>query len=335
MNYKESIQILEEIRKANKILVNCHRGPDPDSIGSALALGEVLQNMGKEVEIICPSEELYENIDYLKGFEKIKKGINFNSFDFSKYDLLMTLDSSSLDMVTGLKDFKFENDIKVIVIDHHETNTNYGEINLVDKKNTSTGETLFLVFEDWGVILNKDIADSLMTGIVGDTGAFRFPGSNTRTFRVAGELMKLGADKDKAINNLYRSDSFEMIKFYSEVLERFEMDKERKFVWSAVPYSIYEKYSKPVMAKESSASLFSQIVKDTDFGFIAVEQEKDKLAISFRSRTGFDTSIIASRLGGGGHIFASGARIEGLPFDKAVEKLLNTVREIVDEKKSK
>ena len=335
MNYKESIQILEENKKANRILINCHRGPDPDSIGSALALMEVLKNMDKEVEVICPSEELYENVNYLNGFEKIKRGVNFSKFDFSKYDLFLTLDSSSWDMVTGLKNFNPEIKIKIIVIDHHDINTKYGDINLIDSSMTSTGELLFLVLEDWGIKLNSSIADSLMTGIVGDTGAFRFPGSNEKTFRVVSELLKLGADKDKAIHHLYRSDSFETIKFYTEVLSRVEIDKDYKFVWSAVPYSVYEKLGKPVMAKESSASLFSQVVEDTDFGFVAVEQEKNKLAISFRSRTGFDTSKIATYLGGGGHVYASGAKIEGLPFEKAVEKLLISVRRIVDEKNSK
>lgn len=334
MNYEESILILEEIRKVNKILLSCHRAPDPDSIGSALAMSGVIKNMGKEVTIICPSEELYENVNYLKGFESIKKGVDFSKFDFSQYDLFLTLDSSNWEMITGSKDFK-PNNIKIIDIDHHGTNTKYGDICLVDKDVTSTGELLFLIFEDWGINIEKDVASSLMAGIVGDTGAFRYPGSNDKTFRIASELMKIGADKDQAVHHLYRSDSFEMIKFYAEVLSRVEIDRDNKFIWSTVPFSVYERLGRPTFAKESSASLFCQVVEGTNFGFVAVEQEKNKLAISFRSRTGFDTSIIALELNGGGHIYASGAKIEGLPFDEAVEKLLTTVRRIVDEKNIK
>jgi len=72
--------------------------------------------------------------------------------------------------------------------------------------------------------------------------------------------------------------------------------------------------------------LFTQVVDETDFGFLAVELERNRLAISFRSRTGFDTSVIAKSLGGGGHIYASGAKIENMQFDKAVEKLLEVTR---------
>ena len=331
MNYKESQLILDEIKKSNKILLNCHRSPDPDSIGSALALQIGLLSLGKEVEIICPSDELYENVNYLKGYEKIKKSVDFTKFDFSKYDLFITTDSASLSQISRSKDFKMPN-IKTIVIDHHFTNDRYGEINLIDDRTTSVGEMLFLIFEDWGIEINKDISDCLMAGIVGDTGAFRYPGANVRTFKIAERLMELGADKDRAVHELYRSEPFELIKFYGEILLRAQIDNEYGFVWSAIPYDVYEKLGKPSMAKESAASLFAQVVKDTDFGFIALEQEKGKLAISFRSRTGLDTSKIAGELGGGGHIYASGGKVEGLSFDEAVEKVLSVCRKYANKK---
>jgi len=330
MNYPESQLILDEIKKAKRILINCHRSPDPDSIGSALAMRKVLLNIGKQVDVICPSEELYENVNYLEGFDEIKKQIDFRKFKFLNYDLFLTLDSSSWDMVTGLKNFVPQK-IKTITIDHHATNTKYGDINLLDKNVTSVGELLFLIFEDWEIKIDKDIANCLMTGIIGDTGAFRYPGSDEKTFRVTMELMKMGADKDKTIHALYRSEPYELIQFYGEVLSRVKIDKDNKFVWSAIPHEIYKKLGKPSMAKESAASLFAQVVGGTDFGFVAVEQEKDKLAVSFRSRTGLDTSQIAVELGGGGHIYASGARVDG-EFNQAVEKVLAACRKYANKK---
>ncbi len=325
MNYEKSLEILEEVKKANNILLNCHRSPDPDSIGSALAMRQVLLNLGKEVEVVCPTEELPQKLDYLEGFKNIKGGVDFEKFDYSKFDLFLTLDSSSIDQVTGLKENSTK-DVKIITIDHHVTNTKYGEINLLDGKVTSTSELLFSIFEDWGVNISKETADCLMCGIVGDTGAFRYPGAGERTFEIASRLMKLGADKDKAVHVLYRSEPYELIKFYGEVLSRVQIDKEYKFVWSAVPYEIYEKVGKPGMAKESAAGIFAQVVEGTDFGFIALEQEKGKVSVSLRSRSGFNTSDIAVELGGGGHVYASGAKVEGLQFDEAVEKILEVSR---------
>ncbi|OGM30440.1 hypothetical protein A2630_01815 [Candidatus Woesebacteria bacterium RIFCSPHIGHO2_01_FULL_44_10] len=324
MNYSQSKEILEKVKKARKILINCHRGPDSDSIGSALALYQVLEKMGKEVELICPSE-IPAAVKFMPGIEKIRAEVDFAKFNFSKFDLFFTLDSSNWDMVAGDKNIS-QPTIPIIVIDHHKTNTKYGEINLVDENVTSVGELLYYVLEDWGAELNKEIATALLVGIVGDTGAFRFPGTGWPTLNVAGKLMKLGADKDEVVFNIYHSSSLELLKFWGEILKVMEIDEIGKFAWSAIPHEKFVELGSIKDAKETAATTFAQIVDTTEFGFIAVEDEKNSLTISFRSRTGFDTSQIALALGGGGHVYASGARITGLPFDQAVEKVLETCR---------
>ncbi len=329
MNYQESKQILKEIRKANNILINCHRNPDPDSVGSALALYNVLMAMGKTVDVVCASTEIYEPVSYLTGYSKIQKNVDFKQFDHSRYDLFISPDTSTFERVTDNKDIPvFQT--KTVVIDHHKTNTRFGTINLVDDKKTSVGELLFDLFSDWNFEIGKETADCLMVAIVGDTGAFRYPHSTTHTFYVVQKLMEIGADKDRAIFSIYRNDDFNILKFWGEILSRLCIDQERKYVWSAVPYEIFKKYGKPPTGRETAASAFTQTVKDTNFGFIAVEQEKNHLRISFRSRTGFDTSEIASDLGGGGHVYASGGHIENMQFEEAVNYLLKTVNKHCD-----
>jgi len=104
------------------------------------------------------------------------------------------------------------------------------------------------------------------------------------------------------------------------------MDKENRFLWSVIPISIYADFVGADNAKEDVANLFLPIVQDTDFGMVMEEREDDVLAVSFRSRSGFDVSKIAKELGGGGHKAAAGARIEGLPYDEAIEKVLAAAR---------
>jgi len=325
MNYPESQKIFEEIKKAKNILINCHRGPDPDSIGSSLSLKLVLEEMGKKVTVVCVSDELHENVSYLRGYGEIQKSVNYNKLKLTEYDLFISPDSSSIDQVTDMKDFVFDG-IKVITIDHHKSNTGFGNINLVDPVITSVGELLFKIYSDWQVSISKDVANCVMAAMVGDTGAFRYPGVGIDTYKTVISLMEKGADKDFAVQKLYGSEPYELIKFYGEVLALVKMDKENKFVYSAIPYSVFEAAGKPSNAKESAASLFCQIVDNTDFGFIALEKENGKLSVSFRSRSGFDTSKIAVELGGGGHIYASGASVTGLTFDDAVEKVLSVCR---------
>src|SRR3990170_7877078 len=198
MNYKESRLILEEIKKAKRILLSCHRNPDPDSIGSALALKDVLESMDRTVDVICPSKKLDQNVTFLKGFSDIKKDVDFGKFNFSKYDLFVVTDSASWDMASSNKSMSMPQ-IPIVVIDHHHTNERYGRINLVDASASSVGEMLFRIIKDWKFSVNKDTAIAILTGIIGDTGVFKYPNTSKRTFQIASDLIKNGADKEVII----------------------------------------------------------------------------------------------------------------------------------------
>jgi phosphoesterase RecJ-like protein len=266
----------------------------------------------------------------LADYQKIES-IKFSTIDFSKFDLFIVLDSSSWYFASGMKKKDIPN-IPLIVIDHHKTNTKFGDLNLIDANVSSTAEILYLVFKDWGIEINKNMATNLLTGIIGDTGVFKFPGTTARTLAIAKELMTKGADKDKIVFHLYFSLGLNQFKFWGEVLRRMQLDKEHKFVWSAIPYETFIKYGGREDLKESAASMFFQSVKGSDFGVVMLEEEKGKLNVSLRSRTGLDVSLIAAKLGGGGHRYAAGGGVEGLSFDKMVEKVLKIVRKFTKDR---
>jgi len=325
MNYKESTKILEKIKKADNILLNCHRGPDPDSIGSTLAMKLVLEQMGKSVDVICPTKSISKQTDYLTGYKEINLGADFYNFDYTIYDLFITLDTPNVSLLTGV-DKSLDFNIPTVVIDHHYISLLKGEINILDDKATSVGEMVYLISEDWKVKLDKEIAECLLTAIIGDTGSFAYPHVTPKTLRIAADLMDLGADKNMIVTRIYRSENFHILKFWSEILEKMEIDNENRFVWAFIPYSTYKEYEHIEDVKAKSASLFAPIVEGTDFGFIAIEEAPNLMSISFRGRTDFDTSAIARELGGGGHKASSAVKIEGLDFDEAVEKVLTAVR---------
>ncbi len=324
MKYKESSNILKEIQKSKKILVNCHRSPDSDSVGSALAMSRVLKAMDKKVTVICPSD-IPTDLMFLDCANEIVR-VNFTTFNFKEYDLFIVLDSSSYSMVTGMKNSTML-PIDTIVIDHHYSNEKFGKLNLVDSDMTSTGELLYNIFEDWEIKIDKEIAECLLTGIIGDTGTFQYQGVGEDTLRAAAELIKLGADKDKIVFNLYRNIEFKEIKMWGKFIENMMI--EEGFVWSALPFSVYQDFGEYAYAKEDVANLFFPIIKNTEFGIVMVETSENLLSVSFRSRTKFDVSEVAKELGGGGHKAAAGARIEGIPFDQAVSKVLSVARKHV------
>lgn len=323
MNYPESQLILEEIKKANKILVNCHRSPDPDSVGSALSIYRLLQLLGKEnIKIICPDDVPF-NCKFLDYSEKIEK-VNFDEFNFSEYELFIIADSGNWDQVTG-KDNIINSNIKKIVIDHHYTNSKYGDINILDIDAGSSASVVNNLIEDLNIKIDKVMATSLLTGIIADTLSFQTDVIGDSSLIIADKLIKAGADRNNIIFNLNRSKSLDEIHLMGYLLSNIKVDKEFKFAWSAVSKVISREFPMSKEAKSSVSGSFIPAIQDTDFGFVLEETEK-YTSVSFRSRNNFDVSKIAEELGGGGHKSAAAARIPNSTFEEAVEKVLIACR---------
>ncbi len=324
MTYTQSLEILSKIKSVDKILVNCHQRPDVDSISSALSMCQALEMLTKKVRLICPDVPLSE-LSFLSCFEKIES-VDFKNFQ-NDCQLFLVLDSASPEVVTGSKGITLPK-IETIVIDHHLTNTNFGSVNLVDEKRSSTAELLYFLFLDWNIDINKNLASSLLTGILGDTGAFEYHNTTPITLRVAAELMERGADKDEILLKIFRSKPMSLLKFWAEVLKNLRLDETGKFTWCAIPYNIYNALGKPQMARESASSLFTRMVDGTEFGIVILEEDPGVVRASFRSRrTDFDVSNIALRLGGGGHAGAAGATIVNGRFEESVKKVIETARD--------
>jgi bifunctional oligoribonuclease and PAP phosphatase NrnA len=328
MNYKESKLILEKIKKAKRIVLNCHRSPDPDGVGSALAFYEILISMGKEVTVVCPNE-ISTKLDFLHGYSKILQKVDFVSFDFSKFDLAIFCDSANWEMTSDSKTVAFPK-INIVNIDHHDTNEKFGTINIIDLATSSSSEVIYNIFLDWKTTISATTAIDLLTGMIGDTGMFRFTNTTPRTIGIVKDLMEKGADKNSVVFNLYRRTSVPTLKLLSKVLGNIEVDKDLCFAWSAISYEDFVESGKSKEGKSEATEFFHNI-EGTNFGFVIFEKEKGKFFVSFRNRTNFDVSKIASELGGGGHGSSAGVKIEGLPFDKAVEKVLSVARKYAKE----
>lgn len=320
-NYSSSKSILEEIKKAKNILINIHRNPDLDSIGSATALYQALTRvLKKRVTLVCP-HEIPENFKFLEGSDEVKV-INYSSFDFSPYDLFLIADSGSYDVVTG--DMKITlPDIKKIIIDHHQTNNwkDYTSI-ILDIGSSSTAEIVYQILLDWELTINSGIATSIFAGIAGDTVFFKYEKNAKKTFRIATELLNLGADKDRLVEHSFDSFDFGLIKLIGKFLTN--MQKGEGFVYSILDNETYIKFGKQRGAREIVANLFARSIKGFDFGIMAIEYEKDKFAVSFRSKKDTDVSEIAKRFGGGGHKNAAGATING-----NIDQVIKKIKEII------
>src|SRR3989344_1404218 len=326
-NHSESATIKEALEGSTKIFLALHINPDGDSVGSNLAISSYLQSLGKEVEIWA-SDAPPINLDFLPEFNAI---INKDPHDadLEKFDLVVLLDSPEVARITRHEHLGLPTQ-KVVVIDHHETNTKFGSVNLVDDKASSTGEILYRLFQDWGASVNSEIATDLLTAIAADTGTFRWVTSEN-TLDAASQLIKCGADLEMINFNLYNRTPLREIQYQAEVVRKLKQETLAKFnfVWSATSYPEIESLGGTEFAVGGSD--IAKTIDGINFALVLREEEKGVMTGSLRSRTEVDVAKIASMFGGGGHVAAAGfmIRFSG-SFEEKVKEVIGQVKEYLN-----
>ncbi|OGY15364.1 MAG: hypothetical protein A3H88_02100 [Candidatus Blackburnbacteria bacterium RIFCSPLOWO2_02_FULL_44_9] len=324
-DYPEAPQILESINKTNTVLLALHINPDSDSVGSNLALALVLKNLGKTVEIYS-ADVPPQNLDFLPAYSQITLK-DPKEIDIGKFKLAIFLDSSDKLRITRHEHLSLPGGITTVVIDHHQTNTRFAQINLVDPKASSTGEILFNLFSFWKTKITPEIATCLLTAMAGDTGTFRWATTES-TLDVASRLIKLGAGLKEINFNLYQRTPLEQVRYQAEVVRKMKIKQagNTKFVWAATSFEEIEALGGSKFAVGGSD--IGKTVEGADFTLVLREEEKGIMTGSFRSRTDIDVAKIAELFGGGGHKAAAGLMIRfNEPFKNKVEEVINKVGE--------
>ncbi len=320
MKYPESATILQMIEGAQNIVLGCHHHPDSDTVASATVLAKIIREMGKKATIICP-DTIPSDLHFIEGADQIVTQA-FEEVNFANFDLLIMADTSTWKRVFISTQFTSPT-IPVVVIDNHVTNEKYGNINLLDFETSAVAQMIYYILGDWGKPITQSIANSLMAGIIGDTGCFQYE-IHPDTFAVAHSLKGKGADV-KLINlHLFDTKPIKLIQFWGKAIEKLTV--EDPFAYAAFSYEEYKDFVHISGTRESTVSLIIRKVENTDFGFILTEEVPNTCSISFRSRTGVDVAQMAQELGGGGHKGASGVYMQGVAFSQALEKTLEVCR---------
>ena len=320
--------ILEEIKKAQSILLHCHPSPDPDSVGSALAMQLALEGMGKKVTLIKGDSSIPKAFDF-PGVETITQK-SYGEIDPKEFDLFMALDSSTKEMISFKDEVVFPTTMKVVVIDHHKTNTMYGIINCVDANYPSTSAILFDIFKEFGISLNHDIALNLFMGIYADTGGFRFENSTPETIKIASDLAKLAPDFTKTIFTMENSNTKGKILFEGLALSSLKEFFGGKLVITSV--SQEQLIKNDIKRGDYSGSEIAGILKSVigfDIAISFVEEDVGVIKLGLRTRDSkkYDVSKLAGALGGGGHVGAAGARLN-MTIPEAIELVVKTAKEL-------
>ena len=184
-------EILEQIKKAESIVILTHESPDGDAIGSSLAMCLALKQLDKNADVIIP--EYSRIFAFLPEAENIKQ-----DSDIVNYDLAISLDCATFKRLAQ-NDY-FENAKTKIVIDHHGSNTMYGDLNFVNPVSPACCEILAEIFQYYNIEITKNIGTCILTGIITDTGGFRYSGITSETFEFAAEFLQKGIN----VSDIYK-----------------------------------------------------------------------------------------------------------------------------------
>ena len=310
--------ILEEIDKAESIVILTHENPDGDAIGSSLALYNALKNYGKKPDIIIP--EFPRTFDFLAGVDEIKK-----ESDVAKYDLAISLDCATIKMLNGFANY-FEDAKVKITIDHHNTNTMYGDYNYVSGDAPACAQIVLIALEYFKMEITKDIGTCLLTGIITDTGGFKYSGVTAETFELVAGLLNKGINVSKIYKKVLQTKTranFELRKIAANRLEFFE-DGTIAFTY------ITKEDEESVNAENGDHEGIVEIGRDIEGVEVSVflRQTDKGCRVSMRSNEYVNVSDVCLLLGGGGHMRAAGCSMQ-CTIEQAKDKILRQLKSVI------
>ena len=324
MKNNSALEILEKLKSANNILITLHEGPDGDSLGSCGAMKYFLENkLNKKVTLIS-SDELNEQLKSFDFVKEIEFGKSLKDFDLNNFDLILFLDHGSLKYF-GEIDFELPKG-KVINIDHHQTNSYYGDLNYVLAEKCSACSVILDLFKKWDVEFDKELATRLLIGVYSDSGYFSH---HPDAIKEGVYLIDKGADYiEGVVNKIKYNIPLKTKKYYAFITNKFRTQDVDGIKVGVSSVSVEEIEDLGLNLSEIRGGInYLQEIAGLDLLFTLVETE-DIIKGSFRSRKKVDVSLIAKELGGGGHKFAAAFRLDKMPLDEAEKKVFEAIKKV-------
>lgn len=309
-NWAEATQAVET---SQKIVVVSHVSPDGDAYGSMLGIGNALRLMGKQVDIAVDGGAT-EFIRFVPGSDTIAKNL-----EEGQWDLFISVDSSDEERTGKCGEYARVNSSKVINLDHHATNTLFGDIHLVDPLAVSATQVIYEWLLAMGFELVPDVAIPLLVGLVTDTIGFRTSNVTAETLGIAQTLMNAGASLADITERTLDNRSFQEVSLWGRLLGTVKL-RAGGVITADVTRADLQAVG---LSEPTDAGLVSFLVNVNEAVIAAVFKEtaEGRIELSFRSKPGYDVGEVAFALGGGGHKQAAGATIEG-PLTAAKERVL-------------
>lgn len=308
--------ICPPIRQASSILLITHVSPDGDAIGSLLGLTHALRHglPGKLLTPAC-SDPLRDRFDILPGQGEVVAQAT------GSFDLVIGLDCGDEQRLGSVWADLPAPRPKLINIDHHLSNTRFGQWNWVDPTAASTAELVLQLIDALGLTLTRDIGVCLLYGLVGDTLGFRTPNTTPQQLKYAERCMTAGAALNEVMDHQFNRRSRALVCVWGKAISAMKI-KER-IAYTAISKAMRDACGMGLADFGLSSFLIS--VNEVDCAAVLVEKDDGRVEISLRAKLGHNVANVAMALGGGGHALAAGATIDG-PLDAATARVLAALK---------
>jgi phosphoesterase RecJ-like protein len=308
---------LREVRSARGVLIGTHVNPDGDAIGSALAVSHILDQLEIEHELLCSDPAPYY-LKFLPGTDRIRQTPVGQG-----HDLAIIVDLEARSRLGRVGPF-FDACPRVIVIDHHVPIEEPGDLRIVLPTAPSTCSIILDLFRDTDVVITPKIADCLLTGILTDTGSFRYPNTDAHSLHSAGFLLERGADLAKVTREVYMQKELPAVVLTAHAIQRMQVDCDGRLAWATLPLSLFEELNAEEQYTEGIVNELLS-VKGVEIAAILREGKPGKIRGSLRSIGKIDVAAVARQFGGGGHVNAAGVSFNG-SLDEAEEQVVEALK---------
>ncbi len=307
MNKLDKVQAAKELKETKKAAIFTHESPDGDAIGSALGLSASIDANGGQSVVFAPDQPP-SNYDFLRGFDEIYMASDEAIKDLvAKGFRIIVVDGSSPNRC-GLQ--AFPEGSKPLVIDHHPTVEDYGQMIYFDASASSTAELLYGLLDEAKMPIDTSVGDAFFAGILTDTGSFRFPNVTVNTMEVVAKLIKADVSTSNVAMMIYERMTLANRKLLGRAMDRLSSAFDGRLALTAITWNDMTEFSAEMKDADFIVDEIRKL-KGAEIYVFAKEYRPDQFRISMRGRGKIDLAQLAQKYGGGGHHDAAGFNTTG------------------------
>ena len=319
-------KICASVKQYNNFLITVHTSPEGDALGAELAFYNLVKKLGKSA-VIINEDALPYGYDFLPGNNLIlRPGKGCKNINIADFDCFVVLDCADLKRTGSVYKLNSGNN-PVLNIDHHISNRNFGSVNWVEPGASSCSEMVYKLYKRLRLRIDKETALLLYTGIMTDTGSFRYSNTSGFTHKVVADLLQSGLDVAQVYRNTYENIPQPDIRLLLKVLPEIRFYCRGRIAWFKIKKQLL-KSGKPRVDLADLILSFGRAIKEVEVVALFKENlgENDEVRVNLRSQGKVDVNKVASFFGGGGHKTAAGCTLHG-DIAKISRKVLNKIKE--------